>query len=83
MVSGPLKKVTKGLFMNVYSISITDFVKNELQTLNYIRGVHSIDFEIMKLTKCRMDDFRVDWKELWERILKEVPETSGTNSKPV
>lgn len=37
----------------------------------------------MKLTKCRLENFKLDWKNTWERILKEVPETSLTNSKSI
>lgn len=66
--------------MSVLYIYYSDFLKKELETLNYIKGSHVVDYGIMKLTKCKLEDFKVDWKQLWERILKEVPETSANKS---
>lgn len=67
--------------MNVYILLALVFLKRELQTLDYIKGEDSLDYKIMKLTKCKLDGFKLDWKSLWERILIEVPETAGNNSK--
>jgi hypothetical protein len=51
-------------------------LKRELQTLNHIKGIQSVDYKIMKLTKCRLENYRIEWQQLWERIVEEVPETS-------
>lgn len=55
--------------MNVLICFKLVFLKRELQTLDYIKGEDSIDYKIMKLTRCKLDGFKLDWKSLWERIL--------------
>lgn len=69
--------------MNVLICFKLVFLKRELQTLDYIKGEDSIDYKIMKLTRCKLDGFKLDWKSLWERILVQVPETINSNTKLV
>ena len=41
-----------------------------METLNNIKNGDATDFRIMKITRSKIEGLTVDWKELWERIIR-------------
>ena len=39
-----------------------DFMDKELESLNSIKNGYTIDFKIMKATKCKIEGLTLDWK---------------------
>ena len=70
------RKLTRNPFSNVPVCVNVDFLDKEIASLNSIKNGYTTDFKIMKATKCKVEGLKFDWKELWERILKECPEMS-------
>ncbi len=54
----------------MYFISYLVFLKRQLETLAYIKGENTINYEIIKFTKTKVDGFKLNWREIWEKILK-------------
>lgn len=59
---------------------MVDFVERNVKNFHFLINNQQIENRILKLTKTPLEDYQLDWKDLWERVLAREPEPSASKS---
>jgi len=60
---------TNKKFINVKALIIVDFVERNVKNFHFLINNQQIENRILKLAKTSLEDYQLDWKDIWERIL--------------
>lgn len=52
-------------------------MERNVKSFNLMRNSQQVEMKILKLTKCPLDNYELDWKEVWEKLIRVEPEPSA------
>lgn len=58
----------------MYNLIDADLVERNVHDFHFLREHNSIELRLLKATKTQLDDYQLDWKNVWERLLDKQPE---------
>lgn len=62
------RKIVGGLQNSFKEKFYKTLLEQELKEFNFIKSLDQYTLKVLKLTKCKIKDFKIDWKEIIEKL---------------